>query len=517
MARPVTRHQEPPPVPPLAPHWRLPLSGVGGTLVLLLSGVMVGALERGNHPREGSAPTLLARPGRIEYTPPPLAITESADVQLQSITMSTPPGPSAPAGASSGRGSDQSQNAAPGAPIQGIVRRRGGIGSLGAPGGPLSAQLGDSGEVVGPQWWRAPLPAVVPGKPGAVAPVPMMPTSLQSELPDARTVELSRLANPVPQAQARLVVAVRGAAPAADRPVAVSLQVVRPVRGLTAGQPVTVRVQASTDCYLALIRVDATGRGSVVLRTPALSRSFSCSLRANAQAGNEYLLAVACAQPLSSGDVGAVVRAGSTGFGAPGGASTGLEPGRAWREAVGAAASLGGGAQAWQRFEWSIATASYATQPAAVPIQLAANPPEGNVPSVTPDGASVLPSGGNKSSSEQPKPQDKPALEKPAAQGAVAATSDAEKAAAAKAAAEKIVADKALADKAAAEKALVEKAAADKAAAEKAAADTAAAEHAAAEKAAADKAAAEKAAAEKAAAEKAAAEKAAVEAGNTNP
>lgn len=502
MARPVTRNQERPPIPPLAPHWRLPLSGVGGALVLLLSGVMVGALERGTPPDGGSAPTLMARPGRIEYTPPPLAVTESADVQLQSITMSTPPGPPAPAGASPGRGSVRSQNAAPAGPIQGIVRRGGGIGSLGTPGGALSAQLADSGEVIGPQWWRAPLPAVVPGKPGAVAPVPMVPTSLQSELPDARTVQLSRLANPAPQAQARLIVAQRGAAPAADRPVSVSLQVVRPPSGLTAGQPVTVRVQASTDCYLALIRVDATGRGSVVLRTPAPSRSFSCSLRANALAGNEYLLALACAQPLSSGDVGAVVRAGSTGFGAPGGASTGLEPGRAWREAVGAAASLGGGAQAWQRFEWSIATASYATQPAAAPLQLAAIPPPGSAASVTPEGASVLPSGGNKGGSEQPKPQDKPAAEKPAAQGAVAATSDAEKAAAEKAAAEKIAAEKALADKAAAEKALIEKAAADKAAADKAAAE---------------KVAADKAAAEKAAADKAAAEKPAGEAGKTNP
>jgi hypothetical protein len=90
------------------------------------------------------------------------------------------------------------------------VRRTSGGGSAGriGPTGPLpgklNTKLAAGGPILGPIWDRNPLPMVLPGpttgRPGRAPAMPaVLDSPLASELPSARTIALSRLANPAPQ------------------------------------------------------------------------------------------------------------------------------------------------------------------------------------------------------------------------------------------------------------------------------------------------------------------------------
>jgi len=246
--------------------------------------------------------------------------------------------------------------------------RRGGLpGRIGPAGpiqGPLNTTLNVIGPVQGPSWEGKPLPGVdqvaPPGSVAAKGNTPKASARMaanSSEIPDARTLALSRLANPVPQV--RTVEAAPAAQVAADRPLGLRLSAGRPGRTAQVGEMVPVHVSATAPCYAAVIRVDASGNASTVWQSSSPSRSFSLALRAGPTAGHEYLLAVASIHPLNGREVAGALRASGAGFTTVG--DGGTAPGTAWSLAVGQAGGIGGGGKGgWQRFEWDVATRAFA-------------------------------------------------------------------------------------------------------------------------------------------------------------
>lgn len=236
----------------------------------------------------------------------------------------------------------------------------GGLGPLGPITGPLNTELGEADAVVGPTWDRKPLPGLAGAQTGAVVPAaPGSGDELSSEIPDQRLVELSRLANP-PAESGKPVTRAPGKA-TAENPLTLKLDLGRAAAGCRAGEAVTVRLSANLDCYLAVIRVDATGTPAM-FRSPAPSRSFACVLRAGPELGSEYLLAVGSVQPLSGSSLAAALRESGITFAAPQPASEGgLSPGNAWTAVVNYAAALPGTSKAWARHDWAAAIAGFGT------------------------------------------------------------------------------------------------------------------------------------------------------------
>jgi hypothetical protein len=253
--------------------------------------------------------------------------------------------------------------AAPARPAQ-PARLAGRIGPIGPIGGPLSTDV-PLGIVSGPEWNRAPLPGIhsrmvkVPAAPPVAPAVPRRPNA-SSELPDERTLALSRLANPA--LQVRTGPEVVKPEVSAEKPLGINLSVGRPTGGYEAGSTVAVRVSATAPCYAVLIRVDANGRASTVLRSSRLTRGFSVALKAGPSAGPEYLVALASAVPMGGAEAAAILRASGQGFAAVPAVDGGATPGNAWSTAVGHASGLGGSGRQPQRFEWAVDTASFGTR-----------------------------------------------------------------------------------------------------------------------------------------------------------
>jgi hypothetical protein len=244
------------------------------------------------------------------------------------------------------------------------ARLAGRIGPMGRISGPLSTDV-PLGIVTGPEWTRAPLPGVHSRLVKVPVPAPVTPAvprrpNASSELPDERTLALSRLANPALQVRT----GPQAAKPevSVDKPMGVRLSLNRPAAGYEAGSTVAVRVSASAPCYAVLIRVDANGRATTVLRSSRLARGFTVALKAGPSAGPEYLVALASAVPIGGAEAAAILRASGQGFAAVPAVDGGASPGNAWSTAVGHVSGLGGSGRQPQRFEWAVDTASFGTR-----------------------------------------------------------------------------------------------------------------------------------------------------------
>lgn len=245
------------------------------------------------------------------------------------------------------------------------------IGFIGPIPGPLSADAG-AGPVYGPGWDGKPLPNVVAGPPipleatDGKSPAPAAPADpASSELPDERTLALSRLANP--QLEVRQAPQVKPATATAENPLTV--QVALKGDGFRAGEPVTVRVTANMACYAALVLVNSAGKSSTVFQSPRPTKEFTCLLKAGPTPGAEYLLAVASTQPLSAAEMAPSLRATPISFAAPRAPQTaGEAPSAAWTLAVAHVDGLDGSSRKLQRFEWSAGAATFVTQSPAVAV-----------------------------------------------------------------------------------------------------------------------------------------------------
>lgn len=333
-----------------------PLAGLGALLILGAGGITLASRSVSEPPAAPVTPPTLMP---IGTEPTVAAAPEMGPPRPASLDRVGPPAPIRVASA-----------AVPAAPR---TAPRGSIGFLGRVEGPLNTALPDEGALLGPEWARKPLPNVLMGPlpPQRTATAPVKPTpagplpgsDISSELPDERTVALSRLANP--ELQVRTATPAKADEVSAEKPL--SLHVA--IKGINyrLGEPVTARVSANAACYAALIRVDAAGKATTVFQTSRPSKEFTCLLKAGPNSGSEYLLAVASVQPLTAADVAAALRGGGGGF-----ASVkttvegGIAPAAAWSQAVALVDSLDGGQRKLQRFEWSADTTTFVTQPAAV-------------------------------------------------------------------------------------------------------------------------------------------------------
>jgi hypothetical protein len=337
-------------------RWPLALAGLGGAGLLAMGAniATLGAETGAPYPAAGR--DALAR---AEVSPQEMAAWKAltAPPALVPRASERSPAPVAPASAA-----EPAKRAA-------SVRRTGGgsggghIGPTGPLPGKLNTKLAAGGPILGPIWDRSPLPVVLPGpttgRPSRASAMPaVLDSPLASELPSARTIALSRLANPAPQT--RTVPQVKPAEATADRPLSLRLSLSR--SGYRVGDTVAARMVASGDCYAALIRVDANGSASTVFRSSSPSRRFACVFTAGPVSGAEYLVSIASVRPLDGADVAAALRASGAGFAAvPAAAPGSTAPAQAWSLALGQASGLGGAAAHWQRFEWDVAALSFNT------------------------------------------------------------------------------------------------------------------------------------------------------------
>jgi hypothetical protein len=252
----------------------------------------------------------------------------------------------------------------PETPVTGadVGRLPGGLGFVGRIDGALNASP-DAATVLGPRWNGQPLP-MVGASPGSLLALGFAarggaPGDLSSELPTSDALAASALANPgavVRTAPAKQVIE---ASP--ENPLALKLTVKRRQAG--SGELIDVRVFASADCYVGLIRVDSSGAAGIPFRSPTPGRSFGCVLTPALGEGAEYLVAVASSHPLSTGDIPALLKASEQSLSAVETVVGGASPERAWTLAVAQAGSLGRAEAPWARHEWAVATHSAAVPP----------------------------------------------------------------------------------------------------------------------------------------------------------
>jgi hypothetical protein len=314
------------------------------------------------------------------------------------------------------------------------AQRRGGIGPLFGPeafAGAMNTTVSLHGVVRGPNYRGAPLPntggvVALPGEYSGPEFAPEVEGSdLSSEIPDLRSVALSRLANPD---------ATTGASGGASKPskgvattapqgqLTLQLSAVRPRSGFRAGDDVAIRLAASAASYAAVIRVDATGKAAVAFKSPGPSTTFGCVIQTGPTAGSEYYVAIASVKPLNGADVAAALRSvGMTYSSAAPSPEGGLQPAAAWNSAVlfaaGAFPGAPAGAARWQRNEFAVTGASVAVRtsqavatakkPAPGPAKSTSAAPAPKPASPTPAPAeSVVPT-------EAPKPVPPPADSEP--------------------------------------------------------------------------------------------------------
>lgn len=327
-------------------NWAPLIAGLGSAVVLAAGGHSLAMLSQMTQPA----------PEPVSAVPAP-SVSFEAETPGERAEASEVPAP-APAPAP-----------VPGAPApSGRVRGRlaGRVGPMGPLTGPMNTSLPDGGPVRGPLWTRTPLPGVGPGSVlvPEVAVAPPLPASrsggeseLSSELPNARALALSQLANPQPQV--RTVEPRKAAEASAEKPLTLRLSIPRPAAGYRTGDTITVRMSASADCYATLIRVDGAGKASTVFRAPAPSHTFACALKAG-PAGTEHLAAVASVRPLSAGEVASALRTAASGV---------------------VLASDGGRGLA--RYEYAVASADYVTQAPRLIATKPAEKPDGERPAGT--------------------------------------------------------------------------------------------------------------------------------------
>jgi hypothetical protein len=340
-----------------------PLAGLGALLVLGAGGITVASRNVPEHSESARAvpePAPMGPPRELAFALAP----EMGPPRPASLDLVGPPAPLRMAGA-----------AGPGLSQPGP---RGSIGFIGRVEGPLNTALPEGGVLVGPVWERKPLPSILvgpvppsrtPGSGAAGGPDGPVPGSdISSELPDERTVALSRLAHP--ELQVRTTNPAKADEVSAEKPL--SLHVAIKGSSYRTGEPVTARVSANAACYAALVRVDASGKATTVFQTARPSKDFTCLLKAGPGAGPEYLLAVASVQPLTAADLAAALRGAGSGFTAvKSPVEGGLAPAAAWSQAVALVDTLDGGQRKLQRFEWSSDTTTFVTQTA---VQIAERP-----------------------------------------------------------------------------------------------------------------------------------------------
>ena len=129
------------------------------------------------------------------------------------------------------------------------------------------------------------------------------------------------------------------------------------------GEAVTAHVTANSECYAALILVDAAGKASTLFKSPTPTRSFSILVKAGPSAGSEYLLAVASIHPLSGSDVAAALNGGSAFPAVTSAVEGSVQPAVAWGAAVAQAATLTGAPQHPHHIETATAVAGVAVRP----------------------------------------------------------------------------------------------------------------------------------------------------------
>lgn len=270
-----------------------------------------------------------------------------------------------------------------GAPVPGVPGQptptpglAGRIGPIGPIAGPLNAQVPEGAPLYGPTWDRKPLPllpnsaqfvvpagsTVTPAKPGTVAAAsaPSGTGDADSEIPDPTKLALSRAANPTVEVRDRTVVKAE-ASP--EKPVALNVSLGEGGTR-TAGDVVVVRLSANVDCYFVVMRVDPAGKAATVFQSSRPAQRVACVVKAGPEAGAEYLVAVASVKALNSEDVTAALKGTGAGFATmPTGAEGGSQPGQAWSTVLAHAGSVGGTPPAarWQRYEWDVATTTFAT------------------------------------------------------------------------------------------------------------------------------------------------------------
>lgn len=274
-------------------------------------------------------------------------------------------------------------------PLAALTGGAGPLGYFGPVPGSLNTAL-TGGPVRGPIWGGEPLPAV--GAPVVViepeSTLELADTggaAASSELPDPRKLELARLANPALAAAAPAPSAVTPPPPAAEptapavtaeHPLTVRLTFPRPPRGHDPGATVPVRVVCNVDAHVVVFGVDGAGRAATLGRSAAPVRSFGVALRAQAEPGPHYLVAVAAVHPLTGTDVAAALRGNGTGWLSPVAtvANEAAGPVAAWGTVAQHAQGLGGSARGWKRHEWALSAASFAVRSAP---RIAADPAAG--------------------------------------------------------------------------------------------------------------------------------------------
>jgi len=343
-----------------------PLAGLGALLVLGAGGITLASRQR---------PETV-----MTVVPPPAMLPAATVATAPAIPEMGPPRPESLDEVGPPKSLRMATAAFPGAAHTGP---RGSIGFIGPVAGPLNTALPDEGALMGPVWERKALPNIMAGplllnRPqasGAKGTPESTPSGsdISSELPDERTVALSRLANP--EMQVRTTAPAKADEVSAEKPLA--LHVALKGSSYRTGEAVAARVTANAACYAALIRVDAAGKATTVFQTTRPSKDFTCLLKAGPGAGPEYLLAVASVQPLTAADMAAALRGGGGGFTAvKSSVEGGVAPAAAWTQAIALVDSLDGGQRKLARFEWSADTVTFVTQPTLVAERPKAHAPE---------------------------------------------------------------------------------------------------------------------------------------------
>ena len=249
-----------------------------------------------------------------------------------------------------------------------------------APAGPVGpnqpstgTDTGDGGVVSGPSWRLPPLLPVItvpapatPGSPPApkvndpkkpvVAAVRPTPGTGNTPTPAAPVTPGGGTPTPVaPPEPPR---------PTSENPLKVSVALDRTSAEYSPAELVQVKVAASTDCYIALLRVDAQGNASLLYprrlgRAARRGKSYAWAMKAGTE-GWERVVVVASAQPLTGSDAAAALDAtgpsGDTPAGAP--AANPSQAGSALQSvlrAQGGDATFG----QWARHDWACAQLTF--------------------------------------------------------------------------------------------------------------------------------------------------------------
>ncbi|MFN3649354.1 MAG: hypothetical protein ACK47B_07205 [Armatimonadota bacterium] len=323
--------------------WTLPAGLVFSAAVLSLAAAATAP------PRiPESAASVFAPAFQLEELPGPAARV-MGDTYVEAPELMGPPAPEAPKSVPNGPAAAPAQVATFGGPVRGPLWSGTPLPWLPSGRAPAIPAPGTAIPV------EAPRPAEEP-QPTAAAAKPESPAT-SSELPDPKKLALSRLARPELET---LKLEKQAGKVSAAEPLRVELSLAEAGKTVGPGDSLTVRLAATAACYLALIRVDASGKAATAFRAPLPSQRLSLTLKAGAETGAEYLLAVASVKPLSGAQVSAALKASGNSF--PTVQLASANSGAAWNAALAHAGALSGPAARWERFEWAVDTAAVAVR-----------------------------------------------------------------------------------------------------------------------------------------------------------